>query len=181
MAKRKRYTVQEMRAMAAQNQNDFDMVAKWKGSQSDVVEQNINCLVCGAPNIMIIHRHNMVNVMGAKYLCEDCTGFGWAWMGNLCAEDPEEARQRGTVIEEGRSISTLEENAKAGGDRLEANGMLFGSRKKIQSSNQNPTAAYKPIRNFDDDTLLLHLSKCKHPRDIDEGKSWELWIEKKSK
>ena len=91
MAKRKRYTVQEMRAMAAQNQNDFDMVAKWKGSQSDVVEQNINCLVCGAPNIMIIHRHNMVNVMGAKYLCEDCTGFGWAWMGNLCAEDPEEA------------------------------------------------------------------------------------------
>ena len=57
--------------------------------------------------------------------------------------------------------------------------MLFGSRKKVQTTNQNPTAAYKPIREFEDDTLLLHLSKCKHPRDIDEGKTWELWIDKK--
>ena len=177
MAKRRRkLTVEEMRAMA--DPKDYEMMSKWKGSTSDIIEQNVNCIVCGQPNVMVVLRTNVPFVVGAKYLCFDCTDAGWAWMGNLCAEDPAEAQQRGTVIESS-DVSTLEKNAKKGGDYLEANGMLFGSRKKVQTTNQNPTAAYKPIREFEDDTLLLHLSKCKHPRDIDEGKTWELWIDKK--
>lgn len=165
MSKRKRrkpMTIAEARAQM--NEEDLAAVQQWKGSQGDVHAYTVHCVVCGAPNQAVVHRFNYDP--SAKYLCFDCQDKGWAWMGNLHGQ--------GTIVEQ-KAISTLEEESRPDGDYRKANDLLFKSKQRMQNIRQNPITEYKAIRVFDDDTLMLRLDKCKHPKDIDEGKSWTLW------
>lgn len=160
-------TAREARALLSQE--DLQAVGKWSGSQSDVIKYEVNCVVCGAPNTAVVQRINFYIVEDAKYLCFDCQDYGWAWMDSLLGQ--------GTVTEHGPT-SSVEYNARPGGDSTLVNRALFGSIPRMQHSTQNPVVEYKPIRKFTDDTLMLKLSRCKRPRDIDEGNSWFLWADK---
>lgn len=165
---RKPMTVAEARAM--QNPADLDAIAKSKASQMDIVEPTIHCVVCGAPAKTAILRIHLNELAGAKMICSECEATGWAWMSNM-------SEGEGSV-EETKAISTVEENARPDGDSNEVAKTLFESTTKMQTSTQNPISSYKSIREFSDDTLLLHLKSCKDHSGGDEAHMWEIYSDK---
>lgn len=165
--RRKPPSVAEARAM--QNPADLEAIASHKGSQMDVVEAQIHCVVCGAPAKTAILRIHLPELAGAKMICPECEEKGFAWMSTM-TED-------GSVVEE-KAISTVEENATKEGDSNEVARTLFESTSKMQSTRANPVAQYKMIRKYDDDTLLVHLKSAKDHSGGDEAHLWEIWADK---
>jgi len=185
MSRRRRPLTPE-EARARMNQSDLDSLRGWKGAQNDLVRFKINCVVCGGGNEALVQRFNMPHIQGAKHLCEGCQEKGWAWMGTLQADVSD--GPQGTIVEPG-DMSTLEKHAIEGSKRQrnefdndaqkDLDNKLFRDQRTMKSRHQNPIHMFKPIRNFEDDVLMLHLRRCKHPSDIDEAASWDLWIDKK--
>lgn len=160
-------------ARARQETRDLEVIANSKHAQMDIVECAVHCVVCGSPAKAAMLRINLPDLAGAKILCPECESFGWAWMSNMTEE--------GSVVEN-KEISTVEEEATKGadGDSNKVAKELFESTNKMQTNRQNPIASYSPVRQYPDDTLLLHLSKCKNHTGNDEHAHWEIWADKKT-
>lgn len=168
MRRRRKKPMTAAEARAMQDPRDLAAIASSKAAQHDIVEAKIHCVVCGGPAKTAMLRIHVPDLAGAKWLCPDCEHTGWAWMSTMSEE--------GSVVED-KAISTVEEEAKKGehGDSNKVAKELFESTSKMETTRQNPIAQYKSIRNFPDDTLLLHLSKCRDHQGGNESHLWKIW------